>query len=657
MPAVRKFQSIAFLLSVITGLLVVLLVSVFTKSASDAYAQKGVASRMLTAVETAQALTLAKEQLRIQQGASTTAFETPTPVENATIRHLGELRADSERALNQALAKLSSSGFPQSATAINNINQAHLAVQENFGALVSSLHKPAAQRPAGLADAWAPSVGTLADALDNAAEKISRDVNSADPFLAEMAKINAVAWAVREAAGTDRRRVGTALVHKERLSPQQLKEFAENSGRLSGPWGVIEHDILDEDFPDSLRGTVLKAKALYFTGLLPQRNKMIDAMARGETPNISGPEWLAQSDPPLDSIAAISRDAFDLMALHVEDNVAAADRKFVVALVLMALSIGLAALAACLVIIRVINPLHVLTHSIAAVADGNPDQKIPFEHRADEIGQFARALRISHDNAAARQKLQREVMHNRVAKEMAETASRVKSEFLANMSHELRTPLNAIIGFSDVMKQKLFGPLGEQYEEYIGIINDAGTHLLNLVSDILDISKIEAGKFTLDYQPINLEDTVEYCIRLNQRRADERGILLTSHLPRPQPNFIADPKAVRQVLLNLLSNAVKFTKSGGEISITCESSNGKMRLIVSDTGIGIPADVLPRLGNAFEQAFNDPMRAREGAGLGLALVRALAEQHGGSMTIESTEGVGTAVTVELPLSQPARIAA
>ncbi len=243
-----------------------------------------------------------------------------------------------------------------------------------------------------------------------------------------------------------------------------------------------------------------------------------------------------------------------------------------------------------------------------------------------------------------------------MAREAAEASNRVKSEFLANMSHELRTPLNAIIGFSDLMQHQLHGPLSPRYEEYAGLINESGNHLLNLVSDILDLAKIEAGRFALDMRDVDLQDTVDYCLRLTQRRAEECGIRLTGRMDGPLL-LTADARACKQIVLNLLSNAVKFTRKGGTVELAVQPAGDSLRVIVRDSGIGIPAHVLARLGTAFEQANNDPMLAREGTGLGLALVKSLVAQHGGALRIESEENIGTTVTVELPRAQPARVAA
>jgi len=282
---------------------------------------------------------------------------------------------------------------------------------------------------------------------------------------------------------------------------------------------------------------------------------------------------------------------------------------------------------------------------------------IPMQDRRDEFGQFARTVSLFRDATLERERLRSELVENLSAKEAAVAASKVKSEFLANMSHELRTPLNAIIGFSDTMRSRLFGPMHARYEEYAVLINESGHHLLSLITDILDLSKIEAGKFVLDPRPVDVAESVASCLEMTRRRAEETGITLTASVPDDLPMLIADARSVKQILLNLLTNAVKFTPKGGAVSLSVTAREGNLHLAVRDTGIGIPGKTLERIGLPFEQAENDPMRAREGTGLGLALVKSLVEKHGGRMQIESREGFGTTVSVELPLDCGQRLAA
>lgn len=230
----------------------------------------------------------------------------------------------------------------------------------------------------------------------------------------------------------------------------------------------------------------------------------------------------------------------------------------------------------------------------------------------------------------------------------AEEASNAKSSFLANMSHELRTPLNAINGFSQMMADELYGPLGDKrYNEYSKSILSSGRHLLELINDVLDMAKIEAGKFHIHPRNISISETVSQVIHMLDMRAEEKNILIETDLD-DKDEIYADQRAIRQIIINLLSNAIKFTNSGGRILIRTREEGDSMVVSVIDTGIGIDQKYLPRLGYAFEQVENEHSKASQGTGLGLALCRAFAEMHGGNISIISKIGVGTRVNIVLP---------
>ncbi|KAB0540033.1 two-component system cell cycle sensor histidine kinase PleC [Pseudochrobactrum saccharolyticum] len=233
-------------------------------------------------------------------------------------------------------------------------------------------------------------------------------------------------------------------------------------------------------------------------------------------------------------------------------------------------------------------------------------------------------------------------------KERAESANRAKSEFLANMSHELRTPLNAIIGFSEMISAGTFGPLGsERYAEYIHDIHTSGNYLLNVINDILDMSKIEAGHFSLDREEIDLYPLIEETVRVISLQAEQKHIAVETSIA-DTITASADRRAIKQVLINLLSNAVKFTGDGGRILVRARKTNGALILTIKDTGCGIPRDALKKLGHPFEQVENQFTKTHTGSGLGLAISRSLAELHNGALRICSTEGVGTIVSVRIP---------
>ena len=233
--------------------------------------------------------------------------------------------------------------------------------------------------------------------------------------------------------------------------------------------------------------------------------------------------------------------------------------------------------------------------------------------------------------------------------ERAEAASRAKSEFLANMSHELRTPLNAIIGFSEMMQQAFFGPLGsDKYEEYVKDIHGSGSYLLGVINDILDMAKIEAGQFSIEREGIDLAPLINETVRVVSLQAAEKSITLDTQVSDAMVLY-ADRRAIKQIVINLLSNAVKFTGHGGRITLRARKVAGAVMLSIEDTGCGIPKDALRKLGRPFEQVQNQFSKNHTGSGLGLAISRSLAELHGGALKIRSNEGVGTIVSVRMPV--------
>jgi GAF domain-containing protein len=229
-----------------------------------------------------------------------------------------------------------------------------------------------------------------------------------------------------------------------------------------------------------------------------------------------------------------------------------------------------------------------------------------------------------------------------------EVASRHKSEFLANMSHELRTPLNAIIGFSEVLLEKMFGELTPKQEEYLGDVLSSGRHLLTLINDILDLSKIEAGRMELERGAFSLRSALENGVTMIRERAARHDIAVTLEMRSELDDVSGDERKVKQVIYNLLSNAVKFTPDGGRVDVIAAREDGHVRVVVRDSGIGIAADDQQRIFEEFSQVGRDPERSREGTGLGLTLSKRFVELHGGRITLESAPGKGSAFTFTLP---------
>jgi signal transduction histidine kinase len=232
--------------------------------------------------------------------------------------------------------------------------------------------------------------------------------------------------------------------------------------------------------------------------------------------------------------------------------------------------------------------------------------------------------------------------------EQLEIADRHKSEFLANMSHELRTPLNAIIGFSEVLLERMFGDLNDKQQEYLEDVLSSGRHLLSLINDILDLSKIEAGRMELDLGQFDLPLALDNALTLVKERAARHGIGVTLEVGAGVGSMVGDERKFKQVLLNLLSNAVKFTPEGGRVVVRAERADQAVEISVSDTGIGIAAEDQEAIFEEFRQVGTDYARKREGTGLGLALARRFVELHGGRIWVKSAVGQGSTFTFTLP---------
>ena len=260
-----------------------------------------------------------------------------------------------------------------------------------------------------------------------------------------------------------------------------------------------------------------------------------------------------------------------------------------------------------------------------------------------EVVALFRDITARKDNEAAMQQARRE----------AEEASSAKSRFLATMGHELRTPLNAIVGFSEMMTSGIGGELSSTHREYAGLIHQSGKHLLEVVRMLLDMSRIEAGKFELQNEPFRPQDIVEPCFAMVETMAEEREVRLISSIEDNLPLLHADERACRQILLNLVSNAIKFSYPGSTVSVTMRRQGQSLNLSVIDQGVGMAPESLARIGEAFFQAQSGHTRTYEGTGLGLSIVKGLVDLHEGTLRAMSEIGAGTTLTVLLPLNGPA----
>jgi signal transduction histidine kinase len=283
----------------------------------------------------------------------------------------------------------------------------------------------------------------------------------------------------------------------------------------------------------------------------------------------------------------------------------------------------------------IIGPIQRMETRLAAIASGDFSGHVEVSNR-DELGALASNLNRMNDELGR-------------LYEALETASRHKSEFLATMSHELRTPLNAIIGFSQVLKEQMFGELNAKQADYVDDVLSSGQHLLNLINDILDLAKVEAGRMELQPSTFALPELLENAMSMVRERATRQGITMTIATDPSVGLVEADERKVKQIVFNLLSNAVKFTPGGGQVTLAASAADGQVEISVRDTGVGISAEDQERIFEEFYQV--GASRTQEGTGLGLALTRRLVELHHGRLSVESEPGVGSTFTITLPLHQ------
>jgi signal transduction histidine kinase len=389
------------------------------------------------------------------------------------------------------------------------------------------------------------------------------------------------------------------------------------------------------------------ARQEYFIHQASLRTVFLQQLISGRKVHITGEEWVELSDPGLSKLLGIATAALNLSGERAQDLRRDAAKAFDISVWMMVLSLCLAAFSFLYVLLRVVRPLQAITYSLHNDATA-ANATLLYETQIDEIGEFARALRAFRAGARERERLELELLQQRSEKVAAENANRFKSEFLANMSHELRTPLNAILGFSDVMRAELFGPLGHaRYREYADDVHKSGSHLLELINDVLDLSKIGAGRVELKESQFDVTELMTEAVQMVHPNAKGRCTLeIVSGATLSL--VTADKRLIKQVLLNLLSNSIKFTPDGGYVRLAAQESTDGLVLTVTDTGIGMDAAELETAFLAYGQVDSKIARKHQGTGLGLPISRSLIELHGGTLTAMSVKGVGTTMRLYLP---------
>jgi signal transduction histidine kinase len=638
----RRFLTIRVLLPAVTGLMTLALVVMFAVLALHAAERREEVRQVPLMIDISNDLFAAIQNFRLERGEVNRALASPGIPDLEVQSQIVEWRSESGKSLESALLKLAvmdADGIPLKIEEIRADRDALLSVRRDVD---RALREAKDARPPNLFATWVAGNNKLVLAIESLSDRLESELSKGDVFVAEMIRFKQMVWPVRLDAGDDRLLVLQAMTNGQQLSDAGRHELDLVAARIDGAWKVMRELAGRETTPPELRDAIMVADKAYFTEFRSFRNHVLDGLSvNAKVPRTTMDEWRKKSAPGRATITAIPKTAFDLASKRATEKFATAERELHAALAVMMLFFIIGGITVLYVIKGVVRPITRIAETMRVVASGNLDCTIPFELRSDEIGWLSRALCVFRDNAIENQQLH-------LAKIGAEAANRTKSEFLANMSHELRTPLNAIIGFSEVIKMAILGPLSERYRGYGADIFDSGTHLLNLINEILDLSKLEAGEFQINAEDVDLSAVIESCLHLVEAQARKTNVRLRTAIPSGLPLIRADDRRMRQIIINLLSNAVKFTPEGGTVRVSASLENEGLSIAVSDTGIGMTADQIPKALQPFRQIDSKISRKHEGTGLGLPLAKHLAELHGGCLRIESSVNNGTTVTVTLP---------
>ena len=642
-----KLLSLSTRLQAITVLMVALLLGTIALSAASTFQRLQAARQALAIVDITQDMFEAMQDLRVERGTVNTALATPAVVNPGTWNDIQALRRRSETALQAALTKLAKAGPLASDHDVREIRTRLGVFIDMRRRADAALRRPQASRPANLGPKWVAADTQLVDAMARLSDQISDKVIRADPFIGQMMMTKQLAWAARDAAGTDRLRVGEAIAKGKRLTPEQLQELVRFSGRIEMAWKIIQNDARMPSASPQLKAAVTKANRTYFTELGPRRQALVDQLAAGQPVSITGDEWVRLSNPGLASLVGVAGTALDLAEASATRQAAAAQRDVYGMLALMIVVFGVGALTTLFIVDRIARPMAKITQTMRQVADGGLDDQIPFLDRSDEIGQLARALGVFRDGALEKERMAGELLDSKIATEAAEAANRLKSQFLANMSHEIRTPLNGVLGMAQAME---IDDLSAEQADRLRVIRESGESLLQVLNHVLDISKIEAGKLDLCPVQFDVFTLVSGACATFAEAASAKGIGFDFAVAEDSVGvWCGDEVRIRQILLNLMSNAVKFTDRG-QVRVDVERTDEGLCFAIHDSGVGIDEADLPKLFQKFSQVDDSNTRRYGGTGLGLAICRELSTLMGGDIVVQSTLGAGSVFRLSLPLS-------
>jgi signal transduction histidine kinase/CheY-like chemotaxis protein len=654
----KRNLSIGVILSTITLLLVAVLVAVFAFLAQGALRQHRQSDHVFQVTQLVRAMITARSDMRSESGAMSMVLSRDRATDPHAIAAIRASHAKTSAEIAQVISQLKRSPYAGSPDLLRLEDLARRYDRITVEVL-ASIKSPAAQRRSGLFKDRLDISSALIRAINRQSEIMTYDIARLDPFIDRMLAVSDTVWRLRADAGTDRLNVANLLFKQGAIPMEEHLALAQGVGVMEAHFSTLGAQADMPVFPARLKQAMAGAHNGLDRDYFPVRQRLIGKRLAGQPIGMTDEQWLAFSVPQLNRLVEISWTALELASDRAIELVNGAKRNLILYLSAMGLCLVLAVSVFSFVVWRVIRPLRRITDMVRNLSGGLKGD-IPFEDRTDEIGQFAQALRIFRDSGLEQQRLTEEVFRSQSAQEAAESSNRLKSEFLANMSHEIRTPMNGILGMAHLLEGT---KLDEEQAHFVKIIEESGDALLAILNDILDISKLEAGKLDIEAIDFDLADVVDGAVMLMTGKAGEKNIEIVTQLASEvRGRYCGDPMRLRQIMINLLSNAIKFTeKSCGAVEVevrlagllAVEGSTG-LHFEVRDTGIGMAESVRDRMFQKFSQADSSVTRRFGGTGLGLAICKQLVERMGGQIGVESELGAGSTFWFDIPLRRANR---
>ncbi|MEM7222578.1 MAG: response regulator [Pseudomonadota bacterium] len=667
----RDFFSVRNSLLLIGGVGTLLLIGLTVVFWFNAQADRDDSKRILAHAEIEDDLLLSAYSLALERSLAHAALNLADPVQPWNSQAIEQQRRTADEAFLAALLELAEShdGFEKHPARIAAVT-AFDRVKALRPLVAEELQKPYDQRDPELLAAWFPAMTELITALQTLRVSTRYQPRTTAPEITALRDLKHAVSVMTEFALRESGLIAGTIAADDPLVLEDVEQLSTFRGHLEEAWTNAEAYDQSADAIPEVAAEIARIQEGYFDAFERIRAPIIAAGMEGAAFPVTAVELIHQTDAAIAPIQQLGKVAGEASAALITQRQQSGEQRLIFATAILLVALVTGAFSLWIVVAWVVQPLDRITRAMTALAGGDDSVSVPSENLRGEIGEMARAVRIFKESqeekarevTQANKSLQQlnEELEDRVeqrthelAGAMAEAveANRSKSQFLANMSHELRTPLNAIIGFSEILLDKVKSKGPEPFEDPLQRILTAGRHLLQLINDVLDIAKIEAGKMELDVESVLLSPVVMEAITTVRPMAEENGNKITVAIPEETRTIQADAFRFRQILLNLLSNAAKFTEKGTiTVSAKPVEQDGHQRVLISvvDSGIGMTKEQASAVFMEFVQADASSTRKYGGTGLGLAISQRFCRMMDGEITVESTPGEGSTFTIDLP---------